>query len=87
MSAGSIPSGAKVRDPGFPTASENYLTNSKGILSWMFTLDHKRIGVMYLIGVVSAFTIAGLLALLIRLHLFHPDGAVFTGPEANNWYN
>ena len=87
MSAGSIPSGDQIKDPGYPTASENYLTNSKGALSWLFTLDHKRIGVMYLIGVMTAFFAAGLLALLIRLHLFRPDGAVFTGPEANNWYN
>ena len=87
MSAGSLPSDSQVRDPGYPTPSENYLTNSKGILSWVFTLDHKRIGVMYLVGVTLAFAIAGLLALLIRLHLFQPDGFVFKGEEANNWYN
>ena len=81
MSAGSLPSDSQVRDPGYPTPSENYLTNSKGILSWVFTLDHKRIGVMYLVGVTLAFAIAGLLALLIRLHLFQPDGFVFTGEE------
>jgi len=87
MSAGSLPSGSQVKDPGYPTPSENYLTNSKGVLSWVFTLDHKRIGVMYLIGVTVAFGVAGLLALLIRLHLFRPDGMIFQGPEANNWYN
>ena len=27
---------------------DNYLTHSRGILSWLFTLDHKRIGVNYL---------------------------------------
>ena len=87
MSSGSIPSGAKIRDPGFPTESENYLTNSKGFISWAFTLDHKRIGVMYLVGVSVSFLVAGLLALMIRLHLFQPDGAVFKGAEANNYYN
>ena len=87
MSAGSLPSGSQVKDPGYPTPSENYLTNSKGVLSWIFTLDHKRIGVMYLVGVTVAFGVAGLLALLIRLHLFQPDGMVFQGEEANNWYN
>jgi cytochrome c oxidase subunit 1 len=58
MSAGSIPSGAKIRDPGFPTESENYLTNSKGFLSWALTLYLKRIGVMYLVGVKTAFAFA-----------------------------
>jgi cytochrome c oxidase subunit I len=77
MSSASIPSGYVVKDPGSPLPEENYLTNSKGWMSWAFTLDHKRIGVMYLIGVMAAFTIAGLLALGIRLHLFTPDGMLF----------
>ncbi|MEL6110002.1 MAG: cytochrome c oxidase subunit I, partial [Planctomycetota bacterium] len=53
-----VPAGYEVKDPGFPTEKENYLTNSKGFLSWAFTLDHKRIGMMYLVGVSSAFLIA-----------------------------
>jgi cytochrome c oxidase subunit 1 len=37
------------------TASDdNYLTHGKGILSWLFTLDHKRIGVMYLVATSSS---------------------------------
>ena len=76
MSAGSLP--GQVRDPGFPTKEENYLTNSKGILSWMFTLDHKRIGMMYLIGVTVSFLLGGVLALMIRLHLLSPGGWLFT---------
>ena len=27
---------------------DNYLTYTRGILSWVLTLDHKRIGIMYL---------------------------------------
>jgi cytochrome c oxidase subunit 1 len=82
MSTGSIPADVNFRDPGFPTEKENYLTNSKGVLSWMFTLDHKRIGVMYLIGVTSALLIGGLLAIGIRLQLLQPDG-----PMSNDAYN
>ncbi|MEO1614853.1 MAG: cbb3-type cytochrome c oxidase subunit I [Planctomycetota bacterium] len=77
MSLESVPAGYEVSDPGYPTPEENYLTNSKGILSWMFTLDHKRIGMMYLVGVSLAFLVAGLLAIGIRLHLFAPDGWLF----------
>ena len=29
---------------------QNYLTHPKGIMSWLLTLDHKRIGLMYLFG-------------------------------------
>ena len=53
----------------------------------MFTLDHKRIGMMYLVGVTVAFCVAGLLALGIRLHLYEPDGMLFKGADANNHYN
>jgi cytochrome c oxidase subunit 1 len=55
----------------------NYLNVSKGLWSWATTLDHKRIGVMYLIGVSLAFLVGGLFALLVRTHLWNPN----TNPE------
>ena len=39
----------------------------------MSTVDHKRIGVMYLVGVLSAFLIGGMFALLVRLTLLTPS--------------
>jgi cytochrome c oxidase subunit 1 len=39
----------------------NYLNCSRGLRSWLLTLDHKRIGVMYLISIVAAFVLGGLL--------------------------
>jgi cytochrome c oxidase subunit 1 len=61
----------------------NYLNCSSGFWSWAGTLDHKRIGIMYLIGVTAAFLVGGMLALLIRLHLWEPDGALFD-PQTYN---
>jgi cytochrome c oxidase subunit 1 len=55
----------------------DYLSARSGFLSWAFTLDHKRIGVMYLWSVLGFFLIAGLLALAIRLELFTPEGNLF----------
>jgi cytochrome c oxidase subunit 1 len=49
---------------------DNYLNHSKGLKSWLTTLDHKRIGVMYLFTVLTFFLIGGVFALLIRLELF-----------------
>jgi len=48
---------------------DNYLTYRRGVMSWLFTLDHKRIGVMYLVGVLFAFFLGGIFALLIRTEL------------------
>ena len=44
----------------------------KGILSWILTTDHKRIGIMYLVSISFFFLVAGIFALLIRLELLTP---------------
>jgi heme/copper-type cytochrome/quinol oxidase subunit 1 len=36
---------------------------------WIFTTDHKRVGVLYLIGSIAAFVVAGIMALLMRAEL------------------
>jgi cytochrome c oxidase subunit 1 len=51
----------------------DYLEAKKGLWSWMTTVDHKRLGVMYLIFVLGAFAVGGVLALLVRLTLMTPD--------------
>ena len=71
------------------------------IMSWVVTLDHKKIGVMYLFAVLFMFFLGGVAALAVRLELLEPvrqtaDGVV-TGqifgadPEnvnaGNNVYN
>ena len=61
----------------------NYLRESRGLESWLFTLDHKRIGVMYLAGVVMAFALGGLFALMVRAELFTANKMFLS--EA--WYN
>src|SRR3954466_7541538 len=50
----------------------NYLTHGKGIMSWLFTLDHKRIGIMYMVSVLAAFLLGGTFAMLLRTMLLHP---------------
>ena len=54
------------------------------VKSWALTVDHKRIGIMYLVAVSFFFTVAGLLALGIRTELFFVNdydaaGAVIGG--------
>ena len=47
----------------------NYLNWEKGIWSWLTTVDHKRIGLMYLYAILSFFFVGGTAALLMRAHL------------------
>ncbi|MDO9017774.1 MAG: cbb3-type cytochrome c oxidase subunit I [Deltaproteobacteria bacterium] len=63
--------------------NENYLLAGKGIWSWLSTLDHKRIGVMYLISVILAFFLGGMFALLIRLELLTPGRTIMGAATYN----
>jgi len=74
---------ADVVDPHWSRAEDNYLVHDKGILSWILTLDHKRIGVMYLFSVLSAFALGGLFALLLRTELLTP-GRTIMEPDTYN---
>jgi cytochrome c oxidase subunit 1 len=59
----------------------NYLTQRRGIRSWIFTLDHKRIGVMYMVSILASFALGGLLALAIRVELLTPGPTIIGHPE------
>ena len=65
-------------------APDNYLTFTKGILSWVLTLDHKRIGVMYLVAVLSSFFVGGVMALLVRTKLLFPGEVSWMTAEQYN---
>ena len=56
-----------------PISSDSYLRHPRGVLSWLFTLDHKRIGVMYMVSVLAAFLLGGVFAMLIRMELMYPN--------------
>lgn len=57
-----------------PEVKPNYLTADHGLKSWLLTLDHKRIGLLYLLGVSFFFLLGGIFAMLIRLELLTPAG-------------
>src|SRR5258706_243055 len=44
-----------------------------GLLSWLTTTDHKRIGILYLVTTFGFFLLAGLAALVIRIQLALPE--------------
>lgn len=60
---------------------DNYLTHNRGILSWLLTLDHKRIGLMYMVAVLGAFFIGGVFAILLRTELLTPGPTFHSKPE------
>jgi cytochrome c oxidase subunit 1 len=66
-----------------PQKGKNYLNAESGVWSWLTTVDHKRIGLMYLISTLTAFLVGGLFALLVRTELLHP-GKDIMGKEQYN---
>jgi len=62
---------------------KNYLNEKTGLWSWLSTLDHKRIGLLYLFSVLTFFFIGGIFALLLRLELF-TVGETIMGPDTYN---
>ena len=69
--------------PDAPEPVDNYLTYTRGIRSWLLTLDHKRIGLMYMVGVLSSFFFGGVFALLLRTELLTPGPGPIPGVDAN----
>ena len=51
---------------------KHYLNEEKGLWAWMTTVDHKKIGLMYLASVAVFFFVGGVLALLLRTELLTP---------------
>jgi cytochrome c oxidase subunit 1 len=52
--------------------TRNYLNAEHGLKSWLFTLNHKRMAILYLIGVSFFFLVCGLLTMAIRMELLTP---------------
>ncbi|NUQ27775.1 MAG: cytochrome c oxidase subunit I [Acidobacteriaceae bacterium] len=51
----------------------NYLNATQGLKSWLLTSDHKRIALLYLMGVSFFFLVGGLLAMALRMELLTPE--------------
>ena len=61
----------------------NFLEVTRGFRNWIVTLDHKRIGLMYLGVILVSLLLGGLFALLVRIELFTP-GQTIVGEDAYN---
>ncbi len=60
-----------------------YKGRYKGLLGWIFSTDHKRIGLLYLYTMLLFFSLAAILGLLMKLQLIAP-GYTIMGPQTYN---
>src|SRR5712664_494844 len=69
-----------------PGEREKYLNKEYGVGPWLFTTDHKRIALLYLISITFFFFIGGFFALLIRLELLTPAGDLVQADTYNKLF-
>jgi len=64
----------------------NYLNADYNIWSWFFTIDHKRIAILYLISITFFFFVGGAAAVLFRLELMTPRGDLVISETYNKLF-
>jgi cytochrome c oxidase subunit I len=64
----------------------NYLNVSYGVKSWLLTVDHKRIALLYLASVSIMFAVGGAFAVAIRLELVTPAGDLVQSETYNKLF-
>jgi cytochrome c oxidase subunit 1 len=60
--------------------------DATGWRAWFFTVDHKKIGLMYMVAAFAFFLIGGIEALLIRTQLATADGKVLSADLYNQMF-
>ena len=68
------------------TERETYLNREHGISSWLLTIDHKRIALLYLMSITFFFFIGGFFALMVRLELLTPAGDLMLADTYNKMF-
>jgi len=56
---------------------------NRGLMSWLTTVDHKKIGIMYLYTTFFFFVVGGIMALLVRVQLAEPKNHFLTEAQYN----
>jgi cytochrome c oxidase subunit 1 len=60
---------------------------SRGIVDWLTTVDHKKIGIMYVVTALIFFGLGGLLALVIRAELALPKAQLIDANQYNQVFS
>src|SRR5689334_22322037 len=64
----------------------HFMNADRGIKSWLFTLDHKRISLMYLVLTSIFFLVGGLFAMALRIEHLTPDRTIMGANTYNRMF-
>jgi len=65
---------------------KTFFTEERGLWAWLTTVDHKKIGLMYLGSVAFFFLLGGVLALLLRTELLTPAQTFIEADTYNQFF-
>src|SRR4051812_11123690 len=69
-----------------PAHVSTHDVHPSGIWSWLTTVDHKRIGTLYLFTSLFFFLVGGLEAEIIRMQLQGPNGKLVSAETYNQLF-
>jgi cytochrome c oxidase subunit 1 len=69
-----------------PITRADYLNVAYGVRSWLLTVDHKRIAIMYLVSITLMFFIGSAFAVVLRLELVTPKGDLVSSDTYNKMF-
>jgi cytochrome c oxidase subunit 1 len=72
--------------PHHHVASAIHPEEATGIMSWLTTVDHKRIGKLYLVSALIFFIVGGLEAAVLRTQLMGPNGKIVSAEMFNQLF-
>ncbi len=65
---------------------EDYLNVDFSLRSWLLTIDHKRIAILYLISITLMFFLGGAAITIVRLNLMTPNGELISADTYNKLF-
>ena len=72
-----------IKQPEHVMPEVHYLNNDHSLKSWLLTVDHKRICILYMLTITAMFFIGGFFASLVRLELLTPAGDLLQSDTYN----
>ena len=69
-----------------PSYAGTSASSHSGLWSWLTTVDHKRIGALYMFTSLAWFAVGGLEALIMRWQLKGPNGHVVSAEVFNQLF-
>jgi cytochrome c oxidase subunit I len=69
-----------------PVVTEPVIAAPRGVWSWITTVDHKRIGILYMLTALFFFAVGGAEALMIRVQLARPNNDFVSADTYNQLF-